>query len=419
MSLSLDRGVSKLVSKIAVHRWLLSWVIHAVSASLLKRLMLGLEKGSIRFVLPDGREIDCRAERSGPDAVMQFQSYAGIFRLCFGGYMGLGEGYLFGDWTTPSLRTVFQFGIANQESLRTRLAGTAPSRLLRKILRFAQRNTVSGSRRNIAHHYDLGNDFYKAWLDPSMTYSSALYEAADISLEQAQLAKYGRIVDALRIEPHHRVLEIGCGWGGFAEFVAKEVGAAVTPITISQEQYDYAVDRITRAGLLDKVDIQLRDYRDLTGQYDRVVSIEMLEAVGEAYWPDYFRVLKQCLADNAQAMVQVITIPDSRFDTYRRKSDFIQRHIFPGGMLLSPGEMDRQSAAAGLTVDDAFYFGESYGRTLDLWHDRFIENWSDIEAQGFDERFRRLWSYYLNYTAAGFHGGTINVGQFLLTKTSE
>ena len=417
MSLSLEDGIAKQRSKFAPHRLMMSWTTQAVCARLLRSLMQGLEAGSIRFVLPDGRELVCETGRTGPNAVMQFSTYAGIFRLSYGGYMGLGEGYLAGDWSTPSLRTVFQFGIVNQASLKRSLSGKAPARALRKVLKLVRRNSRSGSRRNIAYHYDLGNDFYRLWLDPTMTYSSGIYEAPKATLEDAQIAKYRRIIERLDIQPHHTVLEIGCGWGGFAEFAAREAGASITAITISEQQHSYAVERIALAGLQDKVDVQLRDYRELTGQYDRIVSIEMLEAVGEAYWPDYFRIVQQSLTGDGQAMIQVITVPDERFDGYRRKSDFIQRYIFPGGMLLSPGEMERQSGAAALAIEEAFYFGESYGRTLDRWHDRFIESWPKIEAQGFDDRFRRLWSYYLNYTAAGFHGGTINVGQFLLTRS--
>jgi len=417
MSLSLDRSVTKPAAKYAPHRWLLARAFHAASGFLLRRLMLGLETGSIVFILPSGREISFGTGRDGPEAVMRFRSYAGIFRLVFGGYIGLGEGYVAGDWSTPSLRTVFRFGLANRESLQKRLSGTVAVRLISAVLRIAHRNSVSGSHRNISYHYDLGNGFYESWLDPSMTYSSGIFETETATLEEAQVAKYRRIIDNLQIEPHHRVLEIGCGWGGFAEFVAREMGASVTAVTVSQKQYDYAANRITRAGLQDKVEIQLRDYRALSKQYDRIVSIEMLEAVGEPYWPGYFRILNESLTQDGQAMIQVITVPDNRFDYYRSESDFVQRHIFPGGMLLSPGEMDRQSGAAGLVMKDAFFFGRSYGITLDHWHDRFSSNWPHIEASGFDERFRRLWSYYLNYTAAGFHAGTIDVGQFLLIKS--
>ncbi|MFT5438945.1 MAG: cyclopropane-fatty-acyl-phospholipid synthase [Alphaproteobacteria bacterium] len=417
MTLSLDNGVAKQSPKFAALRWLPARAFHSISAYLLSRLTLGLEAGSIMFIMPDGRELHCRGQREGADAVMRFHSYAGIFRLCFGGYIGLGEGYVAGDWSTPSLRTVFQFGLANQESLEKRLSGKVAVRLLSKVLRIVHSNSMSGSRRNIAYHYDLGNAFYERWLDPSMTYSSGIFGTETTLLEEAQAAKYRRIVESLNIESHHRILEIGCGWGGFAEFVARETGASVTAITVSQEQYDYTVNRIARAGLQDQVDIQLKDYRALSGQYDRVVSIEMLEAVGETYWPGYFRIVNESLTEDGQAIIQVITVADERFDYYRSESDFVQRHIFPGGMLLSPGEMDRQSQAAGMVVKDAFFFGSSYGCTLDHWYDRFSGNWSHIETLGFDYRFCRLWSYYLNYTAAGFHAGTIDVGQFLLTKS--
>ncbi|MGB0574874.1 MAG: class I SAM-dependent methyltransferase [Alphaproteobacteria bacterium] len=378
--------------------------------------MSDLDAGRIRFVFPDGREIECLGVQRGPNADLKFHSYAGIFRLAFGGYTGLGEGYLAADWSTTSLRNLFQFGITNQDSLRKRLAGAAPVLLLRKFLRFTERNTQTGSKRNIAYHYDLGNAFYENWLDPSMTYSSALFEPGVKDLQDAQQAKYRRIVDQLDILPHHRVLEIGCGWGGFAEFAARETGASITAITISQEQFDYATRRIANAGLQGRVQIELIDYRKVSGEFDRVVSIEMLEAVGEAYWPDYFRVVSNSLKKDGRGMIQVITVPDERFENYRKKTDFIQRYIFPGGMLISPGEMAKQASETGLTIADAYFFGRSYGHTLDLWHDRFSERWTQIENQGFDDRFRRLWEYYLNYTSAGFHAGTISVGQFLLTK---
>ncbi len=393
-----------------------SWIIHSVCQFLLERLMRDLDAGRIRFVFPDGREIECLGVQRGPNADLKFHSYAGIFRLAFGGYTGLGEGYLAADWSTTSLRNLFQFGITNQDSLRKRLAGAAPVLLLRKFLRFTERNTQTGSKRNIAYHYDLGNAFYENWLDPSMTYSSALFEPGVKDLQDAQQAKYRRIVDQLDILPHHRVLEIGCGWGGFAEFAARETGASITAITISQEQFDYATRRIANAGLQGRVQIELIDYRKVSGEFDRVVSIEMLEAVGEAYWPDYFRVVSNSLKKDGRGMIQVITVPDERFENYRKKTDFIQRYIFPGGMLISPGEMAKQASETGLTIADAYFFGRSYGHTLDLWHDRFSERWTQIENQGFDDRFRRLWEYYLNYTSAGFHAGTISVGQFLLTK---
>jgi len=416
MSSKLERNVRAIRSDIALHRRLTSWLVGGMCNVMLARLMAGIENGSICFILPDGREIKFRSTIDGPNAVLQFNSYAGILRLCFGGYMGLGEGYVGNSWTTPSLKTLFQFGIGNQESLKKKLSGSPLSRGIRKIIRWIQRNTKTGSKRNIAYHYDLGNEFYELWLDPSMTYSSALFENSEESLEEAQIGKYRRIVKELDIQPNHRILEIGCGWGGFAEFVAKETGASVTAITISQEQYDYAIDRIDKSDLSDKVEIKMLDYREVAAEYDRIVSIEMLEAVGEEYWPDYFRIIAESLAKGGKAMVQVILVPDARFENYRQKSDFIQRHIFPGGMLLSPSEMKKQTAHAGLVIDECYNFGSSYGKTLNRWSDHFSENWTDIQRLGFDDRFKRLWEYYLNYTAAGFHAGTIDVGQFLLKK---
>lgn len=414
MSSKLERNAKAIRSDIAFHQRLTSWLAGRMCSFLLARLMAGIDNGSICFILPDERELEFRSATNGPNAVLRFKSYAGIFRLCFGGYMGLGEGYVSDDWATPSLRTLFQFGINNQGPLKIKLSGSPLAKVIRKLIRLIQRNTKTGSRRNIAYHYDLGNEFYELWLDPSMTYSSALFENSEQSLEEAQIAKYRRIVKELDIQPNHRILEIGCGWGGFAEFVARETGASVTAITISQEQHDYAVKRIAESGLRDKVEIQMLDYREVSAQYDRIVSIEMLEAVGEAYWPDYFRIIAQSLAEGGEAMVQVILVPDARFENYRQKSDFIQRHIFPGGMLLSPSEMEKQTCSADLVIDECYKFGSSYGKTLDQWSDHFSENWADIEGLGFDDRFKRLWEYYLNYTAAGFHAGTIDVGQFLL-----
>jgi len=416
MSSKLERNVKAIRTDIAFHRRLTSWLVGGICNVLLARLMAGIDNGSICFILPDERELEFQSASDGPNAVLHFNSYAGILRLCFGGYMGLGEGYVNNHWATPSLKTLFQFGIRNQEPLKIKLSGSRLAKIIRKILRFIQRNTKTGSKRNIAYHYDLGNEFYELWLDPSMTYSSAIFENSEESLEKAQIAKYRRIVKELDIQPDHRILEIGCGWGGFAEFVAKETGASVTAITISQEQHDYAVDRIEKSDLSDKVEIKMLDYREVSARYDRIVSIEMLEAVGEEYWPDYFRIIAQSLAEGGTAMVQVILVPDARFENYRQKSDFIQRHIFPGGMLLSPSEMEKQAGSADLVIDECYKFGSSYGKTLDRWSDHFSENWTDIQGLGFDDRFKRLWEYYLNYTAAGFHAGTIDVGQFLVKK---
>jgi cyclopropane-fatty-acyl-phospholipid synthase len=265
-------------------------------------------------------------------------------------------------------------------------------------------------------HYDLGNDFYTLWLDPTMSYSSALFSGdAQRSLQAAQLAKYRRILRCLNARPGQRVLEIGCGWGGFAEVAAREAGLDVLGVTLSPAQLEYARQRIAKAGLNEQVRLELCDYRDLSGEkFDHIVSIEMFEAVGERWWPSYFKTLARMLAPEGRAMVQSITIQDELFPRYRRGTDFIQQHVFPGGMLPSPSAFSRQAAKAGLAVRDVFAFGPDYSRTLAEWSTRFEQQWPAIEAQGFDQRFLRLWRFYLGYCQAGFNSGCTDVMQFEL-----
>jgi len=385
--------------------------------TVLRRLAGSVERGSITFVFRDASELRVAGAHAGPHAVLHINKLRAVTRLLVDGYVGLAEGYLAEDWGTPSLEHLFDFGTANMGPLDQSLTGSNLSRLLHKGVGYLRRNSPVGSKRNIARHYDLGNRFFREWLDPSMAYSAALFETQGESLAEAQINKFRRIVRELEIGAGHRVLEIGCGWGGLATFIARETGAHVTAITISQEQFACARDRVAEAGLEALVDVQLRDYRDVVGTFDRIVSVEMLEAVGERYWSTYFDIVSRCLAPRGSAMIQVITVADERFAYYRHSVDFIQKYIFPGGMLLSPGMIRRHAEAAGLGYADALFFGESYARTLDIWHAAFQERWPAIETMGFDRRFKRMWEYYLAYTAAGFRAGSINVGQFRLTKT--
>ncbi len=285
--------------------------------------------------------------------------------------------------------------------------------LVQRVRHWLNDNSPKGSRRNISAHYDLGNQFYRHWLDPTMTYSSALFSTGAKDLESAQQAKYRALARDAAIGPDDHVLEIGCGWGGFAEFAAREIGCRVTGLTISREQHDFASARIAAAGLADKVDIQLRDYRDETGRYDRIASIEMFEAVGEKYWPVFFGKLKECLKAGGTAGMQIITINEAAYATYRKRPDFIQRYVFPGGMLPTPAILKSLGAEQGLSFLRERVFAEDYARTLAEWRTRFWASWEKIVPLGFDERFKKLWEFYLHYCEAGFRAEYIDVRQVI------
>ena len=295
--------------------------------------------------------------------------------------------------------------------------GSLPVRVLRRVVHMLRGNSLGGSRRNIAFHYDLGNTFYRPWLDQSMTYSSALEFVQGQSLDLAQAHKLDHICALLDLAPDAKVLEVGCGWGALAVQMA-QAGAQVTGITLSQEQLAFARERMAHAGLADRVDLQLCDYREVTGRYDRIVSIEMLEAVGETWWPTYFRKVHDCLAPGGRAVLQVITIGEDRFDHYRQAPDFIQHYIFPGGMLPTRSILAQQSAQAGLELTHQQQFGTAYAATLAEWRHRFEAARDTMLGNGFDERFCRMWNYYLSYCEAGFATGQIDVGLYVLEKVT-
>jgi cyclopropane-fatty-acyl-phospholipid synthase len=377
---------------------------------------LRIEHGSLEIVLPDGRAFLFEGQQPGPAALMRVHDLSFARRLLHGGDIGFAEAYLRGEWDTPDLTAFLELFCANQSAIAQLLDDRPLVRLWQQFRHWLNRNTKSGSRRNIHAHYDLGNRFYEAWLDGSMTYSAALFAEGERDLAAAQERKYRALAEKTRIGPDHHVLEIGCGWGGFAEYAARTIGCRVTGLTISREQHDYARRRIFQAGLAEKVDIKFMDYRDETGTYDRIASIEMFEAVGERFWPVYFRQLSERLGDGGIAGLQVITIQDRLFETYRREIDFIRRYIFPGGMLPSPGAMKRLGEAAGLALKDERIFGHDYAATLAEWRHRFRAAWPALTPLGFDERFRRMWEYYLAYCEAGFRSGNIDVRQIVYVK---
>ncbi len=386
------------------------------SFRLVGMMLLSAKRGTISFELADGRVLKFDHGQPGPQAYVHVHDYAFAKRAIAGGDVGFGESYMDGQWSTPDLTAVLEFFSENFDDANRLATGGKVIKVINTIRHMFNRNTKAGSKRNIEAHYDLGNDFYASWLDETMTYSSALYTDPDMTLEQAQTAKYARIADEIGLAPGKTVLEIGCGWGGFAEYAAKQRGAKVTCLTISPSQREFAIERMQRQGLSDQVELRLEDYRDHQGQYDGVASIEMFEAVGESYWPSYFAKVHDCLKPRAKAALQIITIRDDLLDSYRKRADFIQRYIFPGGMLPSETALREQVAAAHLVYDKAEYFGPDYAKTLRLWAERFEAQWPYIETLGFDDRFKRMWRFYLSYCEAGFDNGRINVGQFTLSR---
>ncbi|MGI9411426.1 MAG: class I SAM-dependent methyltransferase [Hyphomicrobiaceae bacterium] len=390
------------------------WIARAIQ----KRLS-GFGRGRLTLTLPDGSQVASTCHQDGPRADIKFLRWRALARVLLEGDLGLASSWISGDWTTSDLSAVFAFGIVNEDALVASAKGMTPSRGINRIRHGLQRNSKRGSRRNISMHYDLGNAFYEQWLDDGMQYSSAIFSQRHESLEEAQAHKLSNIAAMMNLPEEANVLEIGCGWGAVAEYLARE-GHHVTGLTLSREQAQYARKRLSDKGLAERASIEVRDYRDIDNtQYDRIVSIEMLEAVGVAYWPVYFSALRDALTDTGNAVVQVITIGEEYYERYRNNPDFIQMHVFPGGMLPTKANVEQQANRAGLTIVSSVHFGDSYRRTLAEWRNRFHKNWAAVAALGFDERFRRMWDYYLRYCEAGFQFGTIDVGLYKFVKEHE
>ena len=376
----------------------------------------GMNNGRCDFVLPDGRRFRAEGKNPGHVAEIHVHSDDLFARLIREGDLGFCDAYLDGDWSTPDLQAFMDLVHADNESVYDGFPGQKLLMMFEKFRFWMQRNHKTRARKNISYHYDLGNEFYGLWLDDTMTYSSAIFETGQESHEAAQTAKYASMVDEMGVQPGDHVLEIGCGWGGFAEYAARERGLRVTGLTISEEQFKYARDRIEKAGLSHLVEFKLQDYRDETGLYDGIASIEMFEAVGEQYWPVYFDSVRERLKPGAQATLQIITVEDRRWDVYKRGVDFIQKYIFPGGMLPSPSVLRAQVQKAGLDVVKSKEFGPSYSITLRRWFETFNGQWDRIAQMGFDDRFRRMWNFYLTSCASTFQSGNCDVTQITIRK---
>ncbi|WP_291992420.1 cyclopropane-fatty-acyl-phospholipid synthase family protein [Candidatus Accumulibacter sp. ACC003] len=393
------------------------------SARAVLALLDKIAHGALEVRLPDGDRLRFGQLADGDvGALLEIASWSAFDRVIERGDVGFAEAWIDGHWHSPDLTALLTLLANNRQSLSQAVYGHWWGLLSARLRHLLNANTRAGARRNIIAHYDLGNDFYRLWLDPTMSYSSALYSSdAPRSMAAAQLAKYRRIIKQLDARRGQRVLEIGCGWGAFAETAAREAGLHVVGLTLSPAQHQFAGQRMRLAGVEQQVQIELRDYRELLGEgsergerFDHIVSIEMFEAVGERWWPTYFATLQRLLAPGGRAVVQSITIRDDLFARYRRGTDFIQQHVFPGGMLPSPSVFGKRAARAGLDVRDSFAFGRDYARTLAEWSVNFEQQWPAIAAQGFDERFRRLWRFYLAYCQAGFNSGATDVMQFEL-----
>lgn len=402
-----------------------------LAARRLLRLLERLPVGQLSLRLPDGRSLELPNRASGaparagePRGVLLLRDWGMFARTLKAGDIGFAESYLDGEWDSPDLTELLRLCIANREHVEDVIYGSWWGRLAYRLRHLLRRNSRSGSARNIHAHYDLGNDFYRLWLDPSMSYSAAWFEGRDPrgqDLLHAQHAKYRRALRQARVEPGQRLLEIGCGWGGLAEIAARDFGARVTGVTLSAEQLRWARQRMQDAALDEQVQLLYLDYRDLPARcagapFDAVVSIEMFEAVGHEYWRSYFDTLNACLKPGGRACIQTITIRDDLFPRYLRSTDFIQQYIFPGGLLPSPAAFEAQARQAGFVVEDRLAFGRDYAETLRRWRDAFLQRLEAVQRQGFDARFQRIWRFYLAYCEAAFDTGNTDVIQFTLRK---
>lgn len=380
-----------------------------------RRLLPGNIKGSLHLTLPSGRKEFLGQKGTGFDADLTLKNFKVIWASVRRGHLGFFDRYMAGDIDSGDATTFFRFYLQNQPGLDKASKGIFFTSLLDRLWHRKRDNSQAGSRDNIAAHYDLGNAFYEQWLDETMSYSSAVFDGPENSLEAAQHRKIQKVLETAEVKKGKSVLEIGCGWGGVAEAAGK-LGAKLRGITLSAEQLAFARLRMARQRLEDKVELFFEDYRDTKGVFDAIASVEMIEAVGEAHWPTYFKTLSDRLRPGGVAAIQGITIREENFAGYRNGVDFIQRYIFPGGMLLTKQIMREQAQKAGLLLERMECFGQSYAQTLALWRDRFEAAWPRIAPLGFDERFRRMWNLYLSYCEAGFAEGIIDVGIYKLRK---
>lgn len=372
--------------------------------------------GKLKIQMPDGAVHIIEGVENGQSAVLKINSFKAFLRILNAGDIGFFEAYRNEEMTTDDLTSLLSLLSQNLDGLQKTVFRPTIVSKINDFFHGMNKNSKSGSRKNILSHYDLGNDFYSHWLDETMTYSAALFQGSE-SLKEAQDLKYEKLCQSVNLRPGMKVLEIGCGWGGFAEYAARVYDAKIDCVTISDAQFDYATKRINDAGLGENVSIKLCDYRDIKGQYDAIVSIEMFEAVGMEYWRQYFSKLNECLKPGGKVGLQIITIHDDLFDDYASRADFIQKYVFPGGMLPSVSKLRELGDNHGFEFNLERVFGHDYATTLRIWAQKFDAAWQNGKIKGFDNGFRKLWDFYLAYCIAGFDSKRTNVVHLSLSKS--
>ena len=373
--------------------------------------------GQSQFTMKKKKIFFHRGVLPGPSAQIRLLKKKCLDDFFLKGDLGWAESYIESNWESSNLSDFLEWGAKNFHEFSKYIRGKWFIILYLRLKHYLNRNSKTGSKKNISFHYDLGNSFYEKWLDKSMTYSSGMFKKESDDLYNAQLNKYRNLAKITDIKNNDKVLEVGCGWGGFSCFLAKNFSADVTAITISKKQYEKVKEKVFTEKLTEKINVKLTDYREIKGLYDKIVSIEMFEAVGEKYWSKYFEVLGSNLKYNGAIGLQTITIEDKFFKKYRKFPDFIQTYIFPGGMLPSIEEMSKVLKSKGLSIEKKQMFGNDYAKTLKMWSKSFENSWENIKKEGFNDAFRRMWRYYLGYCEGGFKSGNINVGQFLIKKS--
>ncbi len=385
--------------------------LNNVADKLVFKFLNNLSHGYLEITTPDGKLLKFGNSNEKLHANILVKKPNFNYNLIRGGSIGFAESYMRGDFKTDNLSNLIELTARNIEVIH-KFSGLLDFPIINFVKNKIIKNTKSRSKENIAKHYDLGNDFFSLWLDDTLTYSSAIFDDKSKNLSDAQNNKYQKLIDLIKPNNGDKVLEIGCGWGGFAEYLGKKYDVKLDCITISKKQFEYAKERIFNCGLNEKVTIEIKDYRDLKGKYDSIASIEMIEAVGQNYLEGYFKTIKTNLSDGGNAAIQAITIDDKLFDRYKNKQDFIQKYIFPGGFLPNKNSINRYVSDNGLTINSYISYADHYADTLAIWRDSFLKKWDLIKNQGFDLTFKRMWEFYLSYCEAGFKSKNIDLIQF-------